>query len=63
MTDYYVGAVTSSKTFPDPSSGEDSVEGKTYAELTIEYDGKGLVLTVDPVNSKNRDNAFTCRNY
>ena len=63
MTDLYKGDVVSSKTFPDPRTGEDSVEGNSFADMVIEHDGRGLTLNLIPVRTSNLQLKFSCRNY
>ncbi len=62
MTDYYMGTIVPYKTFPEPKSGDDSVESRIYADMEITYDGKGLKLVVQPVRTPG-STGFTCQNY
>jgi hypothetical protein len=62
MTDHYQGEVVTSMKFPDVTSGESPTEGRRFADMVIEYNGNGLVLTVTPIRS-NQGPGFSCRNY
>ncbi|NUN05820.1 MAG: hypothetical protein HUU57_08660 [Bdellovibrio sp.] len=62
MLDSYTGSISAYKNFPDPKSGEDSYRSKTYADMEISFDGKGLQMTISPVRMSHGP-GFTCQNY
>lgn len=63
MTDHYEGNVYTSMTSPDPATGDSPQYGKNFSDMTIEYDGTGLLLTIIPVRTTHSQYGFTCINY
>lgn len=62
MTEYYWGQVVPFRTFPDPNSSVESISSRTYADIEISHDGKGLKLTITPVRQR-QGQGFICQNY